>query len=95
MGAARPQFVLGAGRSAGDGHTDTSGDSAPHFGHGHDVGSFPVRLTSKGPCVGHENGHSITAMSFFTMVSLAWLRGHRAVAAAPQGRVDRDVPAAA
>ena len=33
----------------------------PHiFGHGHDVGSFPVRLTSKGPCVGHETGHSIT-----------------------------------
>ena len=35
------------------------------------------------------------AMSFFTMVSLAWLRGHRSVPAAPQGRVDRDVPAAA
>ena len=35
------------------------------------------------------------AMSFFTRVSLAWLRGHRAAAAAPQGRVDRDVPAAA
>ena len=60
MGAARPQFVLGAGRSAGDGQNDTSGDSAPHFGHGHDVGSFPVRSTTKGPCVGHENGHSMS-----------------------------------
>ena len=60
MGAARPQFVLGAGRSAGDGQKDTSGDSAPHRGHGHEVGSFPVKLTSKGPCVGHENGHSMS-----------------------------------